>query len=561
MQHWRTFAVGTLASFAAAAAGISYGWLVKKAGDTLQGGMVAGSAIEPTVFVWLLIGIVIAALIRACGIYVSTVFNNQAVQNGLVGVQSSLFSSMLDGDLRDFYRLGAGPYVSRFVHDIEAIRLSSLRLVTNCTKSLLTILGACALMFALDWQLFLLILAVYPLAFGPVQLLGKRIRSSARRVQEQMGEMSTLLTETAQSVRFFKAYNLEQSQKKRAKEQFERRSDLFLRRLKQKAAIDPLLEVVGGFVIAVILGFSAWRIASNASTVGDILGFITLIGLIAPEVRAMGSLMAVLQDGSAAASRIEALGEALETDESSEEQIGRATSISFDSVTFSHGQAQTVLSDVSFGAETGDWIAIMGPSGSGKSTLLDLLLGLYMPDSGSVLVDGRDVRSLDRTGLLTQFALVEQETVLLEDTISANLRLGAPTAPDEQLARLCRAVGLHDMIMRLPDGYATRLGPRGFSLSGGEARRLSLARALMRDAPVLILDEALTGTDKDTQAAILQHLQTVRSDKIIIQITHDPEQAGAADQIWSLRAGELASGGRDSPLDNHETKQSKTAHE
>lgn len=533
---------GLIASATAAVSGVSYGGIIKVAGDQLATLSVEESR-QSFWFLILLIGaVILATAVRAVAIYAMTVSNNKAVQLAITDLQSRLFGKAIDGNIAQLSSRGAGPFVSQFIHDIEAFRAATLRLITNATKSVLTVIGAVLAMLLIDWVMFVVVIAVYPLAYLPIQFLSRRIRNSATAVQEQMGDLATSLTETAQGVRFFRAYGIEARQKLVAEDHFTRRSELFMQRLGFKAAIDPVLEIAGGVVIAIILGFSAYRIASGAASIGDVLGFITLIGVVAPELRALGGLVAVLQDGSAAAGRMMDqfdVAHRAGASVSIETVTHSSKSLTFENVSFSYSSNTSLLKDISFAVEEGRWVAISGASGAGKSTLLDICMAFIRPTSGSVKLGRRPIDQLPESDLRQLMSYVEQDTVLIEDTVRANLLLVRTEASETDIERACSLAGLATSIKRWPMGLDTPLGPQGKTLSGGEARRLAIARALLHDGPILLLDEILTGIDPETQRSILEHLKDLSGKKTILQVTHDPKVAKIADIHLVLQDGSV----------------------
>jgi subfamily B ATP-binding cassette protein MsbA len=277
--HWKWFAGGTLMAVVTALSVSSYGWLVKRVLETLESlqetsktGIAAVSGET-----WVFLGIIgLMVLLRALSLYGMTILNNTGVQRAIVDVQSDQFEHLTDGD---FSRIGddaSGGYVSRFINDVNALRDAGLRLANNLTKGVLTIIGAFTVMLIIDWQLTLLLLIAYPLAFGPVIGLGNRVRKRAKTAQKQVGEVTALLSEGFQSMRVIKAYGLENYQKDRARKGFVERSRLFLKVLTDKAAVDPILEIAGGLAIITVLGITAWRISTGDSSIPTFVAIVSL---------------------------------------------------------------------------------------------------------------------------------------------------------------------------------------------------------------------------------------------------------------------------------------------
>lgn len=495
---------------------------------------------------WAAGGIVVLAAGRAISLYLMTVLNNTGVQRALVDIQQVQFDHLIDGDFARLSGDASGGFVSRFINDVNAIRDAGLRFANNFTKSVVTVAGAFGIMLWLDWQLTLILLVVYPIAFWPVIALGDRVRKRAKRAQRQVGDVTALLSEGFQSHRIIKAYGLETYQQDRAKLGFVERSRLFLKVLTDKAAVDPILEVTGGIALAGVLGFSAWRIASGDSTLGSLLGIIGAIGIAAPELRALGTLNAVAQEGGAAADRVFEVVDQLPTvaDAAQPKQLESVTgAIGFRDVTFNYPDGTPALKGLSFKVQPGETVAFVGPSGAGKSTIFNLILRLYDVSDGEVTVDTHDLRTINARGLRRATAIVSQDTALFDDTISANIALGRLGASDAEIQSAAKAANAHDFISDLPDLYQAQVGEMGRNLSGGQRQRVALARAILRDAPILLLDEATSALDAESEAKVQAALAEFAKDRTTLIIAHRLSTVRAADRIIVLDDGRAVESG------------------
>ena len=387
MPHWRWFAGGTLAAVCTSLAAVSYGVLVKFVTDALQEllgkPLPADSLVRKLgtpgleMILWLTGAIIVMAFVRAIFMYAMTLLNNTGVQKALIDVQDSQFAALTHGDFARLSAAASGDFVSRFINDVNAMRDAGLRVANNLTKGVVTVIGAFISMFIIDWQMTLILMIVYPIAFGPVISLGNRVRKRAKTAQKQVGEVTSLLSEGFQSGRVVKAYGLETYQTDRMHEGFFTRARLYLKILADKAAVDPILEVVGGVAIAGILAISAWRIAEDASTLGDFMGILALIGLAAPEFRALGTLNAVAQEGGAAADRVYEVVDApvVVKDHPDAQPLKDVKGqVSFDDVVFTYPDGTPALKGLSFEIKPGETVAFVGPSGAGKSTIFNLIL-------------------------------------------------------------------------------------------------------------------------------------------------------------------------------------------
>lgn len=537
------FIAGTLLAVISAVCSIGYVAVLDYVGNGLQAGIerqAAGQA-APLAWIWAgILAIVLLTIARALSMYGMTLLNNTGVQRGLVGVQSIQYDALTDGDFARVSGDASGGFVSRFINDVVAIREAALRFANNFAKSLTTVVGVLVWLFWKDWQLALIIAVVYPLALGPVVSLGNSVRKRSKRAQEQTGEVTSLLTEGLQSARVVKAYGLEDWQKARANNGFAERSRLFLKVLSKRAGVDPVLEVFGGLALAALLGFVAWRISEGQSTLGDLLGFIGAIAIAAPEVRALGSISAVAQEGAAAADRVfEIVDEAPKVaDRAGAKTLdGVRGEISFKDVHFAYPDGTVALKGLSFAARPGETVAIVGASGAGKSTVFNLLMRLYDTSSGSVAVDGVDVRDVTGASLRAQMGLVAQDSALFDDSIANNIALGRIGATRAEIEAAARAANAHEFISMLPGGYDAAAGEMGRNLSGGQRQRVALARAILRGAPILLLDEATSALDAESEAKVQAALAEFSKGRTVLIIAHRLSTVRAADRIIVMEDG------------------------
>ncbi|MEM0987184.1 MAG: ABC transporter ATP-binding protein [Pseudomonadota bacterium] len=567
--HLGLFLAGTLFAALTAACAAGYVQVLRLIGEGIERAASGSESADPqaaTAWVWwAIIGIVGFSSGRALSLYLMTLANNTGVQRALVEVQQAQFDALTRGDFARLAGDASGGFVSRFVNDVNAIRDAGLRFANNFTKSVLTVLGMFIAMLVMDWQLTLILLAAYPLAFGPVVSLGNRVRKRAKRAQQQVGEVTALLSEAFQGARSVKAYTLEQRQSQRARRGFEDRSRLFLKVLRDKAAVDPILEVTGGVALALIIGFSAWRIATGDGSLGALLGIIGAIGIAAPEIRALGTLNAVAQEGGAAADRVLDIldSETMIADRPGAAALGQERgkvhgqvhrevhgAVRFEDVRFGYGTGGPVLDGVSFAVAPGEMLALVGPSGAGKSTVIDLLLRLYDPEAGQITVDGTDIRTVTGHSLRANIALVAQDAALFDGTVAENIALGrADMAPGrEAIEAAARAAHADDFIARLEGGYDAPVGEGGRNLSGGQRQRIALARAILRDAPILLLDEATSALDAESEAKVQAALAAHAKDRTVIVVAHRLSTVRAADRILVMDGGVIAEEGSHAEL-------------
>jgi subfamily B ATP-binding cassette protein MsbA len=535
------FIGGTALALLTALWGIGYVAVLDYVGNSLQLQMTGEDGGAPAGWIWTgIIAIIALTAARSLSMYGMTLLNNTGVQRGLVSVQTVQYDALTDGDYARIAADASGSFVSRFISDVLSIREAALRFANNFTKSLATVLGVLAWLFWKDWQLALIIAVVYPLALGPVVSLGNSVRKRAKKAAEQTGEITSLLSEGFQSARVVKAYGLEGWQKDRARRGFAERSRLFLKVLSKRAGVDPVLEVFGGLALAALLGFVAWRISQGENTLGDLLGVIGAVAVAAPEVRALGSISAVAQEGAAAADRVFEIVDARPSvaDKPGALKLESARGeVEFRDVRFTYPDGSEALKGLTFTARPGETVAFVGASGAGKSTVFNLLMRLYDASSGEIRIDTLNIQDVTGGSLRQQMALVAQDAALFDDTVARNIALGRMGASVAEIEAAARAANAHEFILALPGGYDAPAGELGRNLSGGQRQRVALARAILRGAPILLLDEATSALDAESEAKVQDALAGFARGRTVLVIAHRLSTVRAADRIIVMEDG------------------------
>ncbi len=495
--------------------------------------------------------IILVTAAKALALYGQTLVTNALGLRIVLDMQKAMFSHLLRADFALFATTRTGTLVSRFTNDLNLVREALVRAASNLVRDGLTVIIQIVVLFSIDWLLALLIFLIYPLASLPVIRIGRTIRALSARTQEQTGTLTALLGESFDGARMVKTYGLENYENKRGAAAFKERYDLFLGLTKSRARIDPIMEVLGGMALAGVLVFAGWRASTGVSPVSDLMGFIVAFAVLAPSARALGTLNAVWQEGSAALARVFSLLDARpqikETPDAPPLVITKGA-LRFDHVSFSYGDGSTALKDISFSIKGGQSLALVGPSGAGKSTVLNLVARLYDPTSGTVFIDDQDSAAVRLSSLRGAMALVSQDAILFDDTIAANIAFGRPDASQDDIIKAASAAAAHDFIVAQPLGYDTRVGERGQNLSGGQRQRIALARAILRDAPILLLDEATSALDADAEEKIQTALHTLSSGRTTIKIAHNLASIKNADHILVLDQGRVVEQGAHAAL-------------
>ena len=542
--RWRLVTIAVLLSATTAAAATSYAFMIRWAIGMLER--------QDMRVIWLApIVIISITSIRALSLYLQTVQTNRLALRIMQDLQESLFTRLVRADYARIIAEPVGAIISRFTNDITVLRDLLVRAANNLLRDTLTILGAIIAMFVFDWMLALLILVVYPLAALPVIRIGNMLRKTSSEAQTQMGEVTSFLEESFSGARMVKTYGLEEHEIERSRFAFLQRFRLALSLASSKARVDPILEVVGGIAFAGVLGFAGWRISNGGASIADFTGFIAAIGVMAPAVRAVGTLGAAMQEGVAVLQRIydvtDEVDDVVEQDNAKPLSLSRAR-LEFKNVSFAYGDDTTALTDVDIIAEAAKTTAIVGASGSGKTTLLNLIPRLYDPASGAVLIDHQDVSKASIKSVRDAVALVSQDVVMFNDTIAANIAFGRMNATRVDIEAAAKAADAHDFIMENPDGYEATVGPRGGQLSGGQRQRIAIARAILADAPILLLDEATSALDAEAEARVQSALKRLSENRTTIVIAHRLATVRDADRIYVMENGSVAEAGKHDDL-------------
>jgi len=488
--------------------------------------------------------VVLVTSVKALAQYFQTIQVQRVVLLVIRDMQSRMFSHLVHADLARLEREPPAQLAARFTTDATIIRDSLSRAVQGIADAV-TVIGLVASMLYLDWMLSLIGAVLYPFAALPIQRLGKRVRRASGGMQERMGETAALLNESFAQARTVRAYRLEEAESARADHAFSQLSRALMRMTKGRAAVDPILEVLGGAVVALVIGFAGWRAAMGGHTLGNFTGFVAALLIASRPLRALGSLNASLQEGLAGLSRVYAVIDEppyiSDTPQARPLPQGRGHVV-FEQVRFAYPDGRIGLESLSFDATPGTTVALVGPSGAGKSTALSLIPRLHDVTAGCVLVDGVDVRDLTLASLRGAIAYVGQEALLFDDTIAANIRIGNPNATDAELEAAAQAAAA-GFIRHLPDGFETEVGPGGQRLSGGQRQRIVLARALLRDPRILLLDEATSALDTESELAFKTALAHLRRGRTTIVVAHRLSTVRDADLVIAMANGRVVEQG------------------
>jgi subfamily B ATP-binding cassette protein MsbA len=524
--------------------------------------LVAGStAAYPLIIKWALEGfetkdltvitvapfIVVGAVgAKSVALYLQRLLTNKVLAWVDADLQRAMYRALVRADLATLAREAPAALASRFTADIQLVRNTSDKIINSLVRDGLTVVGLLGSLLWIDWRLTLYALAALPLAALPIAAIGQRLRRIAKRSQEEAATMTARVAEGLSGIRLAKTYRLEDYVAERAGASFDQIRDLKIKAADQKALIDPLLELLAGAGLAVVFYIIGVRIAEGTNTIGEFMAFVSAFLIAGQPLRAFGDLYAVTLQGSAALERIFGVLDEAPTiaDRPGAKPLPRVRGeLRLENVSFAYADGIEALSSVDLTAPAGARVALVGRSGAGKSTIFNLIPRLYDATAGRVTIDGVDVRDVTLESLRDQIAVVSQDAVIFDDTVANNIGFGRPGASRDEIVAAAKAASAHDFISRLPEGYDTRSGEGGGRFSGGERQRLTIARAILRDAPILLLDEATSALDAESEHAIRAALERLSEGRTTFVIAHRLSTVQDADSIVVLDQGRIVEQG------------------
>jgi ATP-binding cassette subfamily B multidrug efflux pump len=476
-------------------------------------------------------------------------------QQVLAHMRSEIFAALQRMSLRFFDRRPAGELMSRVVNDTEVITQLMGQGLVQVLGSLFGLIGILVAMLALDWRLALASFVVIPVMLWMTGLFSQLSRRAFRRTRATIGDVSADIQEEIAGVKVAQAFTRTALNQQRFAERNAANRDANVNATAITSAFMPAVDILSTVAVAIVAGFGGWLVLQDAVTIGVVVAFLTYVQQFFRPVQALSAFYTTAQSALAAAERIFAL---LDTppdlvDAPDAQELPRIEGrVEFDHVWFSYGarpgeqpvdEERYVLKDICLVAEPGQTIALVGPTGAGKTTLVNLIGRFYDVSAGAVLIDGVDVRRVTRASLRSQMGIVLQDSFLFSGTIADNIRYGRLDATDEEVEAAAKAANAHDFIMRLPEGYQTHLSERGSNLSQGQRQLIGIARAILADPRILILDEATSSVDTRTEQLIQQALRRLLRGRTSLVIAHRLSTVHDADLVLVLDQGRIVERG------------------
>ena len=486
---------------------------------------------------------ILVFFLKGAGTFGSEYLMNYIGENIIRFFRESLYEKIMDLPISFIHKEKTGALMSRITNDVNIVKGMVSTAVINLFRDFFSVIAFLFVIFYRDWQLALGAFVVLPLAFYPIILFGRRVRKFSTGTQETMADLNSFLHETFTGSKIIKIFNLQGFEKERFKEKTNILFSLEMKKVIAKALSSPVMEFLGGLGIAFIIWFGGLRVINGSSTPGTFFSFLTAVMMLYDPVKKLSKLNNTIQEGIASASRIfDVLEESsiIMEAKNPENLIGRSFDVEFDHVGFSYNDNEApALNDINLKAAPGEVLALVGMSGGGKTSLVNLVPRLYDVTRGRVLIAGKNVKDLSIKSLRDHISIVTQEPILFNESVKDNIRYGKMDATDLEIENAAKDAFAYEFIQGFPQGFDTIIGELGSRLSGGEKQRICIARALIKDAPILILDEATSALDSQAERVVQKALENLMKGRTSFVIAHRLSTIGYASRIILLKNGAI----------------------
>jgi subfamily B ATP-binding cassette protein MsbA len=500
-----------------------------------------------TVVAFALVG---TAIIKGICDYIGTYLVNYAGFGLITDLRNRLYDTILRRSISFFSRHSTGTLVSTVVNDVEKVQVTLTIALAEFLQQLFTLVFLVAVVIVLGHKLAIVLLVFVPFVVFSAGKIGRRVRSTTRKGQDKLADIQNILHESIAGNRIVKAFGMEKWESTRFRGAAKKLFRANLKSVAAQAVSSPLMDIIGALAIALLLWLGRTQINRGAMTPGIFIAFIIAVFRLYDPVRKMAFFNNSFQQALGASQEIFHL---IDEDDDIKEKPGAIAlpafrdRVRFENVTFSYtgkdGCEPEILRNINLETRAGEVVAIVGSSGAGKSTLVHLIPRFFDVTSGAIKLDGHDIRDVTLASLRAQIGIVTQETILFNDTVRNNIAYGQPHVTEEAVTEAAKCALAHDFIMRLPEGYNTIIGEKGLRLSGGERQRIAIARALLKNAPILILDEATSALDTESESLVQSALQNLISGRTVFVIAHRLTTVRHADRIVVLEGGHITDSG------------------
>ncbi|HWY46263.1 MAG TPA: ABC transporter transmembrane domain-containing protein [Bryobacteraceae bacterium] len=508
--------------------------------------------------VWTMVAVAILAtfLIKGLCDYFGNYLVNYVGFSAVTDLRQKVFDRVLRQDANFFESNSTGRLMSSIMNDLEKIQVATSHMLADWLRQSFSVIFLLWVVVQKDWRLAAVSLTVLPFVLVPTLRIGRRIRRTTRRAQDDAAELNQILQETLSGHQVVKSFGTEDIESNRFQIAAHRLKSSNLRYVAQQALSSPLIEFFAAITIVGLLTYARIEIKNGVLTAGEFTSFVIALLMLYEPVKRLTGIHNIFQQALGASQKV---FEYLDDDRQIQDRPGAAKlarfqhAILLDNVSFLYPNAPQgfSLTDIQLEVRAGEVVALVGPSGGGKTTLVNLVPRFYDVTSGAVRIDGKDVRDLQLTSLREKIGMVAQETFLFNDTVANNIRYGKPKAKDDEIQAAARSALADEFIERMPEGYQTIIGERGVKLSGGQRQRLAIARAMLKNAPILILDEATSHLDTESEILVQRALQTLMNNRTVIVIAHRLSTIRRADKIVVVDRGRICEVGTHEELVNH----------
>ena len=536
----KRFMLATMCMLIVAATTAASAWLIQPALDSIFVNK------NKTMLYIIPAAIVINALINGLAEFYESTIMRRIGQKIASQMQLDLYKNLIFSDLKFISRYSSGNLISRFINDINTLKKTTTEIFTNIVEQLFTLLALFGLMLYQNYKLALLTIIIFPLAFFPIAKLGRRMRSIARNMQEKMSDFTSRVDETFQNIRVIKSYCRELYEISRVENVLNHFLKIYKKASYIEAAPSPLMGLFGAVAVALIILYGGLQ----GTTPGTFLSFIVALLLAYKPLKSLSKLNAIMQEGLAAARRLFIILDVTpQIRELGNEKLTKNDfNIEFADVCFSYKPKRNILNRINMKIPKGKTVALVGASGEGKTTILNLLQRFYDPDSGVIKIGNIDIKKIKFKSLRENIAFVSQEINLFDNSLMENIRYGKLEASDEKVLDASMAAAAHDFIMELPKKYNTFIGPNGAKLSAGQRQRISIARAILKNAPILLLDEATSALDAISESKVQIALEYLKKGRTTMIIAHKLSTIETADIIFMIANGQIVETGTHNEL-------------
>ena len=490
--------------------------------------------------------------VKGLGRYLQNYFMGYANARMVMDIRIAVFDKIIQMHMGFFSQERTGTIVSRIMNDVTVVRKANTDLIKNMIRQILTLIGLLFVLFKRDWQLALIALTIAPCAGVVLALIGKKLRMLTKRNQERIAILNSFLIELLTLIKVVKLFNREEYEKKRFRKVLRKLFDIQMSKLKAQQLSSPMIEFVGSIAGAFVIWIGGMKVINGVITTGEFFSFLTALMMMYGPIRKLSGVNASINSAIAASERVVAFLDLEPAVKEAEDAIDKGSfdhELRYNDVWFRYPDSdEMVLKGINLTVKKGTRVAVVGESGVGKTTLVELIPRFYDVTEGSITMDGVDIRRLSFASLMRLVGMVSQDVQLFDDTIENNIKYGVPEATREDVVRVAKMADAHDFIMRTPKGYETTIGELGTRLSGGEKQRIAIARALLKNPPILILDEATSALDAASEAAVQKALERLMEGRTVIIIAHRLSTVRNAHKIVVLEGGRIVEEGTHAQL-------------